>query len=498
LTDQGYLDPKPSGIDARYAWGFPGGRGAGIGFVDLEQGWNLEHEDLAAADVTKISGINDKDFQWHGTAVLGVVLMADNNVGGVGIAPAAKGRVVSQLRTQNSSSPNNPDAILSAISSMAFGDVLLLEVQEHDPAKRNEYSGYWPAEIADATYDAITLATALGIVVVEAAGDGERNLDDYENLAGEKIFDQAVRDSGAIIVGAGSKEATTRTPVSTNTGERIDCYAWGENIGTAIDEGTPPYTRGFGATSGASAIVAGAALVVQGMAKASLGRRFSPRDLREILKKNGTPLPGDIRNLIGVMPDLKAIIDNNQLNLAPDLYLRDYVGDTGSPTTGTVARSPDIIVRQAPVADPQGAYGAGSGTEDNPGLSQDVAAGQINFVYVRVLNRGGSPATGVSVDLYWTTPAKRVKPNSWTKIGTAALPSVPAGNVLTVSGGVEWRDPPGPGDYCLIAVAGNTEDPMPNISPTTPTQFFKTVGKYTTFIKNNNNVASRNFDVVGI
>ena len=46
------------GIDARYAWGFLGGDGAGIGFVDLEQGWNLNHGDLKDANITIISGIN--------------------------------------------------------------------------------------------------------------------------------------------------------------------------------------------------------------------------------------------------------------------------------------------------------------------------------------------------------------------------------------------------------------------------------------------------------
>ena len=40
----------------------------------------------------------------HGTSVLGEVLMVDNTIGGVGIAPSAKGRVISLWRTD--SSPN--------------------------------------------------------------------------------------------------------------------------------------------------------------------------------------------------------------------------------------------------------------------------------------------------------------------------------------------------------------------------------------------------------
>ena len=59
---QGYQDAAPKGIDARYAWGFLGGDGAGIGFVDLEQGWNLNHKDLKDAKITIISGENWYDY----------------------------------------------------------------------------------------------------------------------------------------------------------------------------------------------------------------------------------------------------------------------------------------------------------------------------------------------------------------------------------------------------------------------------------------------------
>jgi hypothetical protein len=192
------------------------------------------------------------------------------------------------------------------------------------------------------------------------------------------------------------------------------------------------------------------------------------------------------------MPDLHAIITNNQINLAPDLYLRDYVGDDGHPTGGMVSASPDIIVRQAAVADPQTAYGSGSGTENDAGLSQNVETGHANFVYVRVLNRGGATAAAVSVDVYWSPPATLVTPNLWHLIGTASLASVPTGNVLTVANGLTWpsADIPAPGHYCFVAVTGNALDPKPD--PAT----FATFDNYLTYVRNNNNVAWRNFDVV--
>ncbi len=312
---QYYQDKAPRGIDARFAWGFFGGDGAGIGFVDLEQGWNLNHRDLEDAKITIISGVNRDNYS-HGTSVLGEVLMVDNTTGGVGIAPSAKGRVISLWRTD--SSPNTADAIRCAIATMSFGDVLLLEVHETDPISETDY---WPAEILQPNYIAIRLATAMGIVVVEAAGNGGYDLDRYTNAKGRNIFDRNYRDSRAIMVGAGSSEDPhTKLPFS-NHGNRIDCYAWGENINTTITSDTggsnTEYTTRFDGTSGAAPIVAGAVLIVQGIAQFSLGRRLSPLELRDLLTTNGTPSATPATDKIGVMPDLKAIITNNQIKLRP-------------------------------------------------------------------------------------------------------------------------------------------------------------------------------------
>jgi serine protease len=260
----------------------------------------------------------------HGTAVLGQVLMVDNIKGGVGIAPAAKGRVISQWRTP--SSYNIADAIADAASKMLPGDVLLLEAQENDPDGVFGDETLWPVEIADATYDAISLATAADRVVVEAAANGGQDLDTYKNASGQKIFDRSsadFRDSGAIMVGAGSSAHPHKRLRFSNYGNRIDCYAWGENIETTTTNlvGTikTMYTSDFEGTSGASPIVAGAALILQGIRQAALdrgapGKRFSSRELRDLLTANGTLSKTPATDKIGVMPDLRAIITNNPNN----------------------------------------------------------------------------------------------------------------------------------------------------------------------------------------
>ena len=149
-----------------------------------------------------------------------------------------------------------------------------------------------PIEAYDAEYEAIRLATALGIIVIEAGGNGTNNgstpplnMDTYTTLGGQAILNRDpanpdFRDSGAIIVTAATSAAPHTRLAYAPHGRRIDCYAWGQNINTlASDSGgsTNSYTSLFSGTSGASPIVTGAALAVQGRAEALLGFRFGPR-----------------------------------------------------------------------------------------------------------------------------------------------------------------------------------------------------------------------------
>jgi hypothetical protein len=388
--NQGYVDAAPDGIDAEFAWTFPGGDGAGQNFIDLEQGWTLNHEDLNAQGATLLFGTLVNTSRPHGTAVLGEVCAVDNALGGVGIAThLASVNVVSHSGNLNTI----PNAIAAAIATLPFGGVLLLEVQVQ--------ASPLPAETVQANFDAIRLATALGIVVVEAAGNGGNDLDTF-TMGGQQVLNRAsaaFQDSGAIMVGAASSAAPHTRLGFSNFGSRIDCYAWGENVDTSSSTATMPfsttaYTGTFNGTSSASPIITGASLLVQGLAQASLGYRFSPRQVRALLSDpaTGTASSNPAMDRIGVMPNLRAILNGNILGLAPDVYLRDFVGDTGDPHAGAISASPDVILRTALEPSPQAAFGEGSGTENSQTLGFEAEAGQDNFIYVRVRNRGGSDA----------------------------------------------------------------------------------------------------------
>jgi hypothetical protein len=316
---QGYISPAPYGIDASYAWKFKGGDGNGnFIFIDIEQGWMEYHEDVLVNKLP-LTGINHYRFKDHGTAVLGAILMHKNTMGLKGITPGANGYVVSQWRPDYSF--NTADAILYATCNLQYGDILLIEAQAFLEDKA------WPIEIYEVNFQLIRLATALGIVVIEPAGNGNHvtgnDLDRYKDSFSNTLFDRSAissRDSGAIMVSASSCTHPYKKIPYANYGNRVDCYAWGENVITAgnypgssgIANNT--YTAKFCGTSAASAIITGAAIALQSISEYKLSEKIGPLQMRAILSdpRNGTTSEkGHLTDKIGVMPDLRKIINHN-------------------------------------------------------------------------------------------------------------------------------------------------------------------------------------------
>lgn len=496
---QNYLDAAPTGIDARWAWTQPNGEGAGVGIIDLEQGWFPGHEDLGGPTLIfndNRDGIGGYQGN-HGTAVLGEIVGVDNALGVVGIAPSVNSvRMVSHYEAATNTALHVADAIVAAIAAMPAGDVLLLEVQRN----------FLPTETDAADFDAIRLAAAHGIIVVEAAGNGNMNLDAW-TFMGATILNRtspAFRDSGAIMVGAALSPLPHDRAGFSNFGTRIDCYGWGENVTTAgygdlTPAGTPDnstYTAIFNGTSSASPIITGAALIVQGSYEGATGTRLSPLQMRALLSNpaTGTAQGGNVAGNIGVMPNLQAIIQTT-LGLVPDIYLRDAVGDTGDiPSAGAISISPDVIVTTAAVADPDASFGEGSGTENVAALGGQVEAGQDNFVYVRMQNRGAGGANGATATVYWSEVSTLITPGTWNLIGSSGPVNVPQGDTLVVTDPITWpaADIPATGHYCFVATVAHLQD----LEPPLPGAF--DWAGFQAYIRNNNNVTWRNFNVVDV
>src|SRR5262249_36634944 len=156
--------------------------------------------------------------------------------------------------------------------------------------------------------------TALGVIVIEAAGNGTHDLDGPAPPSGVNL---RTRDSGAILVGAAVVTVEDGTAVlrrrgNSNWGSRVGCCAAGQDGYTADaaeDGSVSDYTRTFQGTSSAAAIVAGAAVLTQQYARQQLRRSLSPREMRDLLydPRLNTPTHDPATDRIGVMPNLRKI-----------------------------------------------------------------------------------------------------------------------------------------------------------------------------------------------
>ncbi len=308
---QGYLRPAPSGIDAAAAWSKRGGRGEAVWFADIEGAWNAAHEDLPGDRIRAIGRpMKSRDWEMHGTAVLGEVVSRENDLGMNGIAPN-----VARVFTSSIADASAATAIDLAQAELRPGDVLLIELHAIGPRRR-----FLPMEYWDDVFDVIRIATARGVVVIEAAGNGAEDLD-HEAYDGK--LDRKKRDSGAIMVGAGAPAASgwkdrSRLDFS-NYGSRVDVQGWGSMVASldygdlqGCDVTARKYTEQFGGTSSASPIVAGAAILVESVYETEKRCALAPADLREVLAETGSPQTdgphGPASQHIGPRPDLAAAI----------------------------------------------------------------------------------------------------------------------------------------------------------------------------------------------
>ncbi len=298
---QGYLSASPSGINAQAVWSHPGGRGAGVKLIDIEGAWYWNHEDLKQPFFTGGAPINDSSWRNHGTAVLGEVVGRNDGLGITGIAHDV------QVGAVSIGNMSTAAAIDLAAANLAPGDIFLIEL--HAPGPNSNGSGqygYVPMEFWQDNFDAIQTAVANGRICVEAGGNGEQNLDDPVYLG---LFDRNVRNSGAILVGAGTPTGL-QAEWFTNYGSRIDLNGWGSSVVSTgygdLQGGSESqwYTAYFSGTSSASPIVVGAVASLQGMSKAHWGIPLNGYLAGHILSQTGSVWVGPKR--IGPRPNLVA------------------------------------------------------------------------------------------------------------------------------------------------------------------------------------------------
>ena len=350
---QGYAGPADStgGLNAVAAWN-RGIKGEKVTIVDQETDWNFYNQDYSlimqevsrggsiwSADSTcQILDPNGADYRNfrcpqsmdHGTAVVGILGGLHDNHGINGFAPESKvtvaqgdwrsfGDLLSLTRADRSDNQLEP------------GSIYLLELQfpgvantsgSCDGISVSQQQGCMPVEAWPQWFPAIQDAIAEGITVIEVSGNGSLNLND-PNLYDAGWHNLATEDAGAIMV-ASSEGIHRDKDVTSNCGNRVNTFAWGQGVVTTSYPGSPDlnwdashggpippnddpnayFTNQFGGTSAAGAMVAGSAALVQSYAKSVMGnmRYLRPEKLRQILVQSGVPATSDGGCNIGVQP----------------------------------------------------------------------------------------------------------------------------------------------------------------------------------------------------
>ncbi len=571
---QFYLKKAIEGIDAQWMWEYHKVEGKGVGFIDLEAGWIWEpngkhnHEDLPNDKIELIAieriqeNLHGKIYKGkiyrgdHGIKTLGVVVAVKNNKGINGIAHGVDYiKLISSYRDKDRTSSYNresdhpplhvADSILKIISlldegSVNRGDILLLEVQRD----------YLPTEMDPADFDAIRLASN-DLIVIEAAGNGGDRIEGEDNggydLDGQinSIELYAFRrggsdfqDSGAIMVGAANFSEDYSRRYSSNFGSRIDCFAHGQEVVTTgglkdKERGTSNipdhgdqeedgdkssardnYWSSYTGTSAASAVIAGAAILLQSLhKKENSGQPISSLQLRSLLSdiKTGTQI-GVENEKIGVMPNLKKIV--KKLRYAPNIYIRDNIYDNGGYRRDNyqlVNKSPDIIIRNSRVEDSEAEFGERSGRKDSDDLSDEVKANQDNYIYVRVKNKSNALAKDVKVKVYWRKPHTLITPELWKSIQTNTNSennisiNVPEGNIIAINNNpIVWkqRDIPDTGKYSFIAILSYPSDEFDSSSVSlaldNPEIRNFSWSNFREYVRRSNNIVLKNYHVIHV
>lgn len=316
---QTYMGPNP-GVNMDYAHGL-GLTGNGIRVRDVEYGFNRNHEDLNEVNISVAQGMNisidaTTTYTEHGTPVFGIIMAHKGTYGITGMAHTAQEMVL--FPEWQNEGYDRVNAVSQAVANSQLGDVIIYEMQAY-----GQNNNYAPAEFDSPIWDLTKAATDAGIIIVEAAANGNQNLDSayYSTYMGRG-------NSGAIMVGGGRSNLSHQRISYSNYGARVDVQGWSENVyacgyGDIIQVGgdfNQGYTY-FSGTSSATPVVAGCVVVLQSYHRAQTGTYMTPSQMNQLLKNTGTPQGSG--GHIGPLPNMQAAIEriNQTLSVTDESQL---------------------------------------------------------------------------------------------------------------------------------------------------------------------------------
>ncbi|TKK70190.1 hypothetical protein FC093_05420 [Ilyomonas limi] len=539
VINDGHTGTPGADIKAVEAWPITMGSSSVVVAV-IDEGVTSNHPDLPNTRQVRLNGSNfstsvpgnnpspigDGD---HGNACSGIIAATRNNSEGVaGIAPNCKIMPIKILNPA-ASDANIANAITFAKNNGA-------QVISNSWGYGTSDPNYIPA-IVTAINDAVTTGRGgLGCVMAFAATN---TADHVHGSAGYVGFPGNVNIAGVLTVGASDrydKQANyspTSNPASANN-QIVDIVApshrayptqiagedfeiWSMDIpgtsgynpqsgGTYLPaSGTnyQSYTGRMGGTSAATPEVAAAAALLL-----SKNANLTQQQVFNILTQNADKVGGYTYNSSGFSNEMgfgRLNLYRAVLKAGADLYMKDQTTDSGiepNPSTDAYYATPDIWVRNS---------------NDGGTVHQNPEAGQTNYVYVRVRNRGylSSPASGSKLKLYW---AKASTGLSWTfpwtgatyscsgstvsiggQIGSAqTISSISAGSYTTLV--FAWT-PPKPSDYPCFGADASHFCLLARIETKNSSPYGMAFSETTNLgnnVKDNNNIVWKNVSIVNL
>lgn len=538
VINDGHTGTPDADIDAPEAWQKTKGNSS-IVIAVLDEGVTSDHPDLLNGRQVRLNGSNFSTAVPgndpspalngnHGNACAGIIAAARDNTRGItGVAPYCKIMPI-KILNPSASDANIANAITFAKNN---GAQILSNSWGYGTSNPN----FIPAIVTAITDATTTGRGGLGCVVVFAAGNTANHAIGSNGFV---TFPGNVNIPGVLTVGASDRydaqanySPTSNTASTSNqivdivapshrayptqiAGENFEIWSLdipgisGYNPQSggiylpAAGTNFEAYTGRMGGTSAACPQVAGAAALLL-----SLNSALTQQQVFNILTENADKVGGYVYNSAGISNEMGA----GRLNLyrsvwkaGADLYMKDQLSDAGlEPNPDNISPyyvTPDIWVRNI---------------NDGGTVHQNPEAGQTNYVYVKVRNRGiaASAATGNRLKLYW---AKASTGLSWSfpwtgsmygcagtplsiggQIGTKVIASVSAGGFTTMV--FAWT-PPKPTDYqpcfggdashfCLLARIENMVSVPYGMAFPENTDLWNNV-------RNNNNIVWKNISIV--
>ena len=487
--------------------------------------------DVAHVDPEQELASDDPDH-YHGTKTIGVLgSPKTGGVGTIGICHEAT--IVFSPSGDDDFSADVHTAVQTALLHLTDGDVLVIESQlsidnENDRFAAEYVDGEpWveilraagepnlvPAEANADVLEAFNRAAEDGIAVVQAAGNSgfelapiitktttvtesvtESGTESVSVSVEETMWSPTGDESLAIIVGSGDPDDHRR--VTGNYGPRVNCQGWGVDVHAPTSKEDEDkvnhdernwYVESFGDTSSATAIIGGLVACLQGAYRAVRHDTLHPFTIRQLLSCPALGNP-DPEGEIGPLPDLHRILCHEEIVcvegespvpaswICPDVFVRDHLTDVGTPTPEFTAgmyptllnRSPDVLLLNAALADPDVDFGPGTWMVETP--SKKAKSG-TNFFYVRAGNRGEGP-DGAKIEVYVSEPSAFLHPRYWQLVAATSLELVPPMNMV-VAPTMSWDAPflSAPAPYSQIVLLKPYRGPVPAADATwTSSQF---------------------------